>query len=194
MPKRICLINGHPDPSPDRFCHALTDAYQAGAQEAGHIVDRLDVGAMEFGFLSSPQEFEVKPPALFDPVRTAMTEADHLVLIYPLWLGEIPAKTKAFFEHAASGEFFLATSANGAGWPSQRMKGKSARLIVTMGMPGFAYKLIFGAHSLKALEAGLLKISGFHPVRHTVFGGVQISEKTRLSMIEKTRGLGRAAR
>ena len=74
------------------------------------------------------------------------------------------------------------------------MKGKSARLIVTMGMPGFAYKLIFGAHSLKALEAGLLKISGFKPVRHTVFGGVQISEKSRLSMLEKTRTLGRAAR
>lgn len=193
MPKRICLINGHPDPSPERFCHALTAAYQTGAQEAGHIVDRFDVGAMEFGFLTSPQDFETKPPAQFDPVRTALAEADHLVLIYPLWLGEIPAKTKAFFEHAASGEFFLATSANGAGWPAQRMKGKSARLIVTMGMPGFAYKLIFGAHSVKALAAGLLRISGFNPVRHTVFGGVQISEKTRNSMIEKTRALGRTA-
>ena len=194
MSKRICLINGHPDPSPDRFCHALATAYQTGAQAAGHIVDRFDAGAMEFGFLNSPEEFETKPPVVFDPVRTAMTEADHLVLIYPLWLGEIPAKTKAFFEHVASGEFFLATSANGAGWPAQRMKGKSARLIVTMGMPGFAYRLLFGAHSVKALEAGLLKISGFNPVRHTVFGGVQISDKTRLSMIEKTRALGRAAR
>ncbi|WP_306015788.1 NAD(P)H-dependent oxidoreductase [Oceanicaulis sp. MMSF_3324] len=194
MPKRICLINGHPDPSPERFCHALTDAYQTGAQEAGHIVDRFDVGAIEFGFLSSPQDFETPPPAAFEPVRTAMAEADHLVLIYPLWLGEIPAKTKAFFEHAASGEFFLATSANGAGWPAQRMKGKSARLILTMGMPGFAYRLLFGAHSVKALVAGLLKISGFKPVRHTVFGGVQVSEKARARMLERTQALGQAAR
>ena len=194
MSKRICLINGHPDPSPDRFCHALTTTYQTAAQETGHIVDRFDVGAMEFGFLRSPQDFAEQPAAQFEPVRTAMMGADHLVLIYPLWLGEIPAKTKAFFEHVASGEFFLATSENGAGWPAQRMKGKSARLILTMGMPGFAYKLLFGAHSVKALEAGLLKISGFKPVRHSVFGGVGVSEKSRQTMLEKTRTLGRAAR
>ena len=90
MPKRICLINGHPDPSPERFCHALTDTYQAGAQETGHNVDRLDVGAMEFSFLSSPQEFETKPPAVFDPVRTAMSEADHLVLIYQPMAVSVP--------------------------------------------------------------------------------------------------------
>lgn len=194
MSKRICLINGHPDPSPDRFCHALTDAYQKGAQTGGYRVDRFDVGALEFGFLNSAQDFEAPPSPVFAPVRTAIAEADHLVLIYPLWLGEIPAKTKAFFEHAASGEFFLATRASGAGWPAQRMKGKSARLILTMGMPGIAYRLLFGAHSVKALEAGLLRISGFNPVRYTVFGGIQISEKMRLRMLEKTQALGRTAR
>ncbi len=194
MSKRICLINGHPDPSPDRFCHALTDAYQAGARETGHIVDRFDVGALEFGFLSSVQDFETPPSGVFDPVRTAMSEADHLVLIYPLWLGESPARTKAFFEHVACGGFFLKGADDNKSWPTQNMKGKSARLIVTMGMPGFAYKLIFGAHSLKALEAGMLKISGFSPVRHTVFGGVGVSEKARLTMLDRTRTLGRAVR
>jgi len=29
------LVNGHPDPSPERFCSALCDAYEDGARKAG---------------------------------------------------------------------------------------------------------------------------------------------------------------
>lgn len=35
---RLLLIDGHPDPDPARFGHALADAYAAGAAEAGHAL------------------------------------------------------------------------------------------------------------------------------------------------------------
>lgn len=35
MARRIPVINGHPDPSPDRFCAGLAGAYEAGGVPAG---------------------------------------------------------------------------------------------------------------------------------------------------------------
>lgn len=45
--RRILLIQGHPDPSPRRFCRALAEAYEEGARDAGHDVRLLDVAALE---------------------------------------------------------------------------------------------------------------------------------------------------
>ena len=73
------------------------------------------------------------------------------------------------------------------------MKGKSARLIVTMGMPGFAYRLFLRSHSVRALESGILAMAGFKPVRDTVFGLIEGGAKRRALMLEKTRALGARA-
>lgn len=37
MPKRIVIIDGHPDSRADRFVHALSQSYGDGAREAGHL-------------------------------------------------------------------------------------------------------------------------------------------------------------
>ena len=44
---RIVVIQGHPDPSPERFCRALGEAYAAGAREGGHNVEIVDVAALD---------------------------------------------------------------------------------------------------------------------------------------------------
>ncbi|WP_270374816.1 NAD(P)H-dependent oxidoreductase [Marinicauda sp. Alg238-R41] len=168
----ILLINGHPDPDPGHFCAALCEAYAAGAREAGH-------------------QFSSAPPEAVAEAQAAVSAADHLVLIYPLWLGTMPAKLKAFLEQLGRQNFFLETVKDGGRWPAQKMKGKSARIVVTMGMPGLAYRLVFGGHSLKALEKGILRISGFKPVRHSIFGNVQGSAQRRERLLAKASALGR---
>jgi putative NADPH-quinone reductase len=35
MAKRIVIIQGHPDPAGGHLCHALADAYAAGARGQG---------------------------------------------------------------------------------------------------------------------------------------------------------------
>lgn len=47
MAKKVVIIDGHPDPSPDRFCHALADAYGDGAMAAGADVTRVDVAQQD---------------------------------------------------------------------------------------------------------------------------------------------------
>ena len=190
---RICLINAHPDPSPDRFCFALAEAYQSAAEQSGHAVSRFNAGDIDVTLLDSAKAFEQPPPEAILPVREALTGAEHLVLIYPLWLGTLPAKAKALLEQVARAGFFLDTGGDSSKWPAQKMKGKSARIIVTMGMPGFAYRLFYRSHSLKALETGVLGISGFKPVRDTVLGGVEMGPQRRARMLDQVRALGAKA-
>lgn len=59
--------------------------------------------------------------------------------------------------------------------PKKLLKGKSARVIITMGMPAFIYKWFFRAHSLKSLQRNILGISGIKPVKHSLIGTVDSS-------------------
>lgn len=188
---RVCIIDGHPDASPERLIHAFCDAAEAGAREAGHEVSRIDICNLDFDFFTQTEAFSSPPPEPVLSARSALAEADHLIFAFPIWLGSMPAKTKAFFEQAAREEFFLEAEASDHNWPRRMMAGKSARVVVTMGMPGFAYKLLMDSGSLKAFERGLLGLSGFKPVRHTICGGVGAADEAkRQKWIEEMRELG----
>ena len=58
MSRRILIVVGHPDPSPDRLCRGLAKAYGEGAEKAGHAVRRVDLAVLEFPMLRTMQEFE----------------------------------------------------------------------------------------------------------------------------------------
>lgn len=190
---KICVINGHPDPAPERLCHAIADTYSQAARSRGHEVARIDVGELDIPFLGSAEAFGQPAPPQILSVQDAIEHADHLVIIYPLWLGTLPAKLKALLEQVGRAGFFLDTGGDSSRWPVKKMKGRSVRLIVTMGMPGFAYHLMFGAHSLKGLEAGIFKMAGFKPVRHSVFGAVGLGEKRVAQILATARSLGEKA-
>lgn len=189
MTKTICIIDGHPDPEPHHLIHALCDAYADGALGAGHTVERINVSELTFGFLNSPAEFETPPPEPVLSERDKIARADHLFIAFPLWAGGMPAKLRAFFEHAARAEFFIEERENG--WPAQMMKGKSARVLVSMGMPGLVYRFAMDEGALKALERGVLGLSGFHPLHHTIIGGAgNLSEENFRSRQTLCRKLG----
>lgn len=190
----ITLINGHPDPDPAHFCAALCEAYESAARDSGHEVRRFEAGAIELEFLKNQAEFAAAPPQAIAELQAAILKSDHLVLVYPLWLGTMPAKLKSVLEHLGRGEFLLQTHNEKGGWPARKMKGKSARVVVTMGMPGLAYRILFGGHSLKALEKGILGIAGFGPVRDTIFGLVETGAERRGRMLETMAKLGAKAR
>ena len=178
MTKRILIINGHPDPSPAHLCAALADAYARGAKAAGHQVERLDVGSLEFTLIRSMADF-IGPDIAPDIVKAqdAISRAEHLVIIHPLWLGSAPALMKAFFEQVFRYGFALASPE--APFPSL-LSGRSARLIVTMGMPATAFRLLFGAHGVKSFERGVLWVTGVKPVRHTFIGGLGAARRGRI--------------
>ncbi|MEM9494701.1 MAG: NAD(P)H-dependent oxidoreductase [Pseudomonadota bacterium] len=193
MKKTICTIQGHPHDDPSHLCHALLDAYEEGARSAGHEINRIDLASLDFDMLRNPRDFELPPAAPIQEAQEKVKSADHMVIIYPIWLGSMPALVKAFFEQLARNAFAIAQNEKG-GWPHQMLAGKSARVIVTMGMPSAAYKLLFGAHGVKSFETAILGISGFKPVRDTLIGGVDgLSEKQVQRHFATMRELGSKA-
>lgn len=175
----ICVLHGHPDTSEPHFCAALGAAYIEGAKEAGHTVSEIVLGDLEFDFLRKSSDFETPPS---DPVlaeRKKIEACDHLVVIFPLWMGSAPALLRGFLEQVARDQFLLAEANTEREFPGGQMKGKSARLVLTMGMPGLVYKIWFGAHSVKGLEQGIFKLAGFKPVHHTIYGGAGAPDVAR---------------
>jgi len=192
MRTRIALVQGHPDPGTPRFCHALAAAYEAAALAAGHEVRRIDVARLEFPLLRTSADWESAPPC--DAIRRAqetLAWAEHLVIVFPLWLGDVPALLKGFFEQALRPGFAIGSAAPGRFW-KKLLKGRSARLIVTMGMPAFFYRVYYRAHSVRSLKRNVLEFCGVSPVRSSLIGTVD-SATARQSALAKVQALGRSA-
>jgi putative NADPH-quinone reductase len=190
MGKRIALIDGHPDPSPERFCHALAQAYAQAAKAAGHEVRTIALAGMDIPILRSARDWsEGSPGTAIRAAQETVGWAEHLVIIYPLWLGSMPALLKAFFEQVLRPGFAIRKGAPGL--RSGLLTGKSARIVVTMGMPGWFYRLFFRAHSLKSLERNILKFVGIGAIRESLIGSVEASADQREAWLETMRELGR---
>jgi putative NADPH-quinone reductase len=194
MSRNICIIDGHPDGDPYRLIHSLANAYADGAAAAGHTVTRIKVSALDFPLLDNIADFETPPPEPVLSERNKIAAADHVVILFPLWLGGMPAKLRAFFEQAARASFFIGPAKEGAHWPAKMMEGKSAHTVITMGMPGLVYRFGMDAGSLKALERSVLGLSGFKPLKHTILGGMgNVSPERYAELCEEMRGYGASA-
>lgn len=192
MPQTVCIIQGHPHATGKHLCHALAQAYADGAKAAGARVRRIDIGTMKFSLLDNPADFGTAPPDEIKSAQEAIRAADHVVVIYPLWLGTMPAIVKGFFEQLCRNNFAISNDAKG-GWPKQMLKGKTARVIVTMGMPAAAYKLFFGAKGVKSFESGILGMAGMKPIRETLIGGVGALSRPKVeALLARTRRLGQS--
>ncbi|HEU4442854.1 MAG TPA: NAD(P)H-dependent oxidoreductase [Burkholderiales bacterium] len=188
--RRITIIQGHPDPAGGHFVHALADAYERGARETGHEVKRIDVARLAFPLLHNAQQWQWQPPAeSIGAAQQAIAWAEHLVILYPLWLGDLPALLKGFFEQTLRPGFAIGKAAPGR-LPKKLLAGRSARVVVTMGMPALFYKLYYRAHTLKSLKRNILEFCGISPVRTTVIGMVEGSKDARAGWLTRLAVLG----
>ena len=192
MPKRVLIIDGHPDALAERYLHALSTAYRDGAVSAGHEVRSIIVSELQFPILRTDKEFQsAAPPEQIRQCQELLTWAEHVVVLFPLWLGSMPALLKAFFEQLLRPGYSFSSTGD-RGRSIRRLTGKSARVIVTMGMPAFLYRWYFRAHGLKALERNILGFCGIKPVRVSVIGMVgSMTPMARGHWLARVQELGR---
>lgn len=189
---RICVIQGHPSDGNSHFCHALADAYVEGALSMGHEVRTIVVADLDFPVLRSKQDWDIgQAPAAIVSAQDTIRWAQHLLIVHPLWIGSMPALLKAFFEQALRPGFAMSISAEG-GW-RKLLSGRSARVVVTMGMPAFVYRWYFGAHGLKSLTQNL-SLVGISPSRSTLIGSIEgMAEAKRGRWLQRLGSLGKQA-
>jgi putative NADPH-quinone reductase len=186
MPSKIVILQGHPDCSRRHLCHALADAYADAAAKAGHRVSRVGIAGIEFPLLRTQEEFNTgATPESLKPAVDAIVAADHLVLIFPLWLGTTPALVKAFLEQVMRPGVAFSYEKNGT---RKLLTGRSAHIVVTMGMPAWLYRTFFCSHGIRGLRRNIFKFVGFSPVRTTMFGLIEGASESRKSRWFKIMG------
>lgn len=193
MTRRILLIQGHPDPLQTRLCRGLADHYANGARAAGHELRVIDIATLDFPLIrSSPQFYAADIP---EPIAAAQLDVEwceHIVLVFPVWLGAMPALLKGFFEQLFRPAFTMPPGGV-VGRDAPRLRGRSAHMVVTMGMPALIYRLVFGAHGLHAFRRNLKLFAGIGPMRMTMIGNTERQPKHIDRFLRKMTEAGRRA-
>lgn len=193
MGARILIVQGHPDVGRVHMCRTLAHAYAEGAKAAGHDVELVEPARLVFPLLSSAAEWRHgTPPPRLVAAQESIRRANHLVLLYPLWLGDMPAVLKGFLEQVVRPGFAIAAP-NGRLFGDGLLRGRSARLVVSTPMAAPLYRWVHGAHSIKLMRRSILGPAGIAPMRTTVVGGAgRMNEAEIERWRERLRGLGRA--
>lgn len=189
--RRIVIIDGHPDPHEERFCHALVNRYALAAAAAGHTVRRVTLAGIDVPLLRSEAEWErTGVPDDLTEAQEGIRWADHLVLVYPLWLGSMPALLQAFLEQVLRPGFAVAPGDRN--FEKGLLRSKSARIVVTMGMPAMLFRIFIVAQNLTMPRRNVLHVAGIHPVGATLIGNVGgIDDARRRRWLEFVEQLGR---
>ncbi len=145
---RILIVQGHPDT--ESFCSSLARSYQEGAQSAGHECRLLNVGELQFDSNLAHGYRQIQPlePDLIK-AQEWVKWCEHLVVIYPMWWGQMPALLKGFFDRCFLPGFAFKYHANDPFW-DRLLKGRSAHMIVTSDAPVFYTSSPIGMRRLQS--------------------------------------------
>ena len=193
MARRITIIQGHPDPAGHHLLNAMADAYAEGATSAGHQVRRIEVAKLEFPLLRTQAEFEAGTlPSSLVQAQEDLRWAEHWVFCFRS--GTEPCRR-------CSRGFSSKFSGRALRWSTGRLAsrkrllaGRSARIVVTMGMPVWIYRWYFGAYGLRSFERSMLGFAGIKPIRESLYGLGFADEKRRARWIEQMRASGSEGR
>ncbi|RJG09960.1 flavodoxin family protein [Pseudomonas cavernicola] len=187
--KRILMILG--TPKSGSLCHALGEAYAQGARSEGHVVRQLKLGELEFdpvlrGGYDQSQNLE---PDLLEAQRQ-IHWAEHLVFVYPVWWGGLPALLQGFFDRVFLPGFAFKYRERSHTW-EKLLSGRSADLLVTLDTPPWYFRWIYGAPAHRQMVRTILGACGVKTRRLTEFAPIrQSSEEQRQGWLRRAELLG----
>jgi NAD(P)H dehydrogenase (quinone) len=191
MKNKTLIINGHPNK--ESFCFALAQSYKKGADAAGiscKLINLIDLDfnpILTYGY----SKISVLEPDLLQ-AQQDITDADHLVFVYPTWWGTYPALLKGFFDRVFLPGYAFKYRKDSPLW-DKLLKGKTARLIVTMDAPWWYYALVYRSPGHNSMKRAILEFCGIKPVRVTAFAPIKSSDaKRRNQWLQVVESLGAA--
>ncbi len=190
MSKKILVILGQP--LRNSYNGALAQAYVDGARAAGAQVREVCLGEIKFdacAMTGAPPFVPLEPD--LQSAQESIRWAEHLVFVYPIWWGTIPALLKGFIERVFAPGFAVNFRKDSPRW-DKLLVGRSARLIVTLNTPSLIYRWVFGRPGHTTMKRTVLSFCGIRPVRITEVGPMKNStETTRARWLQQVHALGR---
>ncbi len=187
--KKILLIQGHP--RSESLCGSIAREYAAAAEKGGSQIDMLDLPALKFDPILR-EGYKADQPLEPDLVKAQqlIREADHLVFVFPSWWASMPALLKGFLDRVFLPGFAFKYQKKSP-LPEKLLKGKTARIFITMDAPGWYYRWFNGAPGLRLLKFGTLEFCGVKPVKYNIFGPVRGAPEKRLQkFLNEARRIG----
>ncbi len=178
-------------PNPKSFCHAIKETVVETAEKLGHEVQVRDLYALNFDPVLAPEDFEAMqkgaPRADVQAEQEAVTWADHITFIYPIWWTGLPARMKGYIDRVFS--YGFAYSYGPKGQLDQKLKDKTTVVINTNGMPAKMYTKNGMYDSMKqTTDEGIFHFCGINVLDHIFFGGVPaVSDDARKGYLETVR-------
>ncbi len=177
MRKRILVILGHPNN--DSFCGAIANSYIEGAKASGNEVQLISVGDLSFdpvlrkGY--GPIQ-ELEPDLVAG--QAAIAWAQHIVFVYPIWWGAMPALLKGFSDRVFLPGFAFNYREGSRFW-DRMLSGWSAHLFVTMDTPPWYFRWVFRMPGHNQMKRTILEFCGIKPVTIVSLGPIKGSTQQK---------------
>jgi len=189
--RKIFIFLGHPDK--ETKCGSFADAYEAGARAAGHEVERVNIGDLQFDPILHKgykviQELE---PDL-KMVQEKIKWCEHFVIFYPTWWSSMPALLKGFFDRAWLPMFAFHFNRGKIGW-TKMLKGRTSQVYVTSDSRPFLTRFICG-DNVNEIKWGILWFAGFSVNVDKIGPLKNISAEKLLKWQEKFKKWGKRGR
>lgn len=189
MMRRILIINGHPDN--ESFNYGLSEVYKKGAENSNAEIKEINIRELNFNpnlKFGYRKRVELEPDLL--DAQAKLKWADHLVWIYPIWWGSVPAIMKGFLDRVLLPGFAFNKRENSLWW-DKYFTGKTARIICTLDQPAWYYRWVYGSPSHNAMKKLTMNFIGVKKVRITTIGPIRLSKESfRLKWLKKIEKLG----
>ncbi|TPV92649.1 MAG: NAD(P)H-dependent oxidoreductase [Myxococcales bacterium FL481] len=186
---RVLMLRAHPNP--ESFNHALARRYVQGLLRSCLSVDAVDIDALAFDARLKGPDFGAQQP--LEPALVELQEqiarASHLVVAAPVWWGSVPASFKGMIDRV-----FLpgwAYRYGEASTPEAGLKGRSARVLLTMDAPSWWDRFVYGRSASRQLERAWLRFVGIESYGVTRFAGIKDTDAARRTqMLDRAESLG----
>lgn len=164
------------NPDENSFNAALVKYVAMALKDSGQSYTVIDLYADQFDpvlkYGGEKKRSDMNRDAETKKYRKLMKEADHLIFIYPLWWGGVPAIMKGFFDRVlVAGEAY--TYENG------RVKGllraETAQVFYTADSPGWYLKWFRKNSDWITLKKGILQFCGIQKAERNLFSVVKTS-------------------
>lgn len=189
--KNILVIDGHPDDQ--SLCSSMAKKYATAATSKGYETKLIPLRELDFSLnlkYGYRKRTELEPD-LKEAIEY-LKDADHIVLVYPIWWGTFPALLKGFFDRVFLPGITYQPS-NGLKW-GKLLKGKTARVISTMDAPTWYNRFYYGRPAYKAIKKATLQYCGVRQVKLSEFAPIKTSTpEKRQKWLEKIEQLGFSA-
>lgn len=182
---QTAVIYAHPNPN--SFNGAILNQVIKALEDGKHFYDVIDLYRDRFDPVLLFDEKKRRSDMKHDPetaeYRRIVKNADHLIFIYPLWWGGMPAIMKGFIDRVfAAGEAYTYQGKP----PKGLLKARTASVYYTADAPSWYLRFWRRDADWVTVKDVMLKFCGVRRVKRLLFAGVKdSSEEKRTQWLDR---------